>query len=221
MKFLIALILIFLPTLTFASSLTKQEACSYPEGIHAEEVYVLWPGKLVKVDEFLKKWGFIYYFIHTFPDQNSLDEYRANGDDPKIIGGYIRNTGSYLVSFDCSRSKVKFHTNVRSLGGIAYGEFHWVSGNLLSYSLVWANRDPCKTGPDSILDMRTMIPLRIDTFQWIPRSTQEICVGRSMYRNVTDGVIQFDIEEYHRATEESFYSRYQYQINTRKIKKIW
>jgi hypothetical protein len=41
-----------------------------------------------------------------------------------------------------------------------------------------------------------------------------------MYKNVTNGVIQFDIEEYHRATEESFYSRYQYQINTRKIKKI-
>lgn len=85
-KILFTLFLLF-PTLTFASGLSKQYACDYAEGIHQNEVYILWPGKFVRVDEFLKKDGFLYYFIHTFPDQKSLDGYRQNEGDPNAENG--------------------------------------------------------------------------------------------------------------------------------------
>jgi hypothetical protein len=103
---------LILPSLTDAAGLTKQEACTYPEGIHKEQVYILWPGKIVQTDEFLKKDGFLYYFIHTFADRNSLRQYNQIGN---FGDGIIRNTGSYFVSFDCARSKVKFYPQIRSL----------------------------------------------------------------------------------------------------------
>lgn len=43
MKYLILLALFLFPTLSFASGLSKQDACAYPEGIHQNEVYILWP----------------------------------------------------------------------------------------------------------------------------------------------------------------------------------
>lgn len=197
-----------------ASGLSKQDACSYPDGIHGESVYIYWPGKLVHVDEFLKKDGFLYYFIHTFPNKDSLVYYRDSGDTS------FKNSGSYLASYDCARSKVKFYPNVRSLGGTAYGKFNWIADNYLSYSLVGNGRDPCATGPDTILDLRTMTNLRLDRLVGIPRSTTNVCVGRSAFKSIETGVLQFDIEEHHWDTEESFYSRYQYSLITRKLKKI-
>ncbi len=80
MKFLLFSTFFLFPALIFASGMTKQEACTYPDGIIREEVYVLWPGKLPQIDEFLKKDGFLYYFIHTFPDSNSLSAYRDTGN---------------------------------------------------------------------------------------------------------------------------------------------
>lgn len=219
-KILLALFLLF-PILSFASGLSKQDACDYAEGIHQNEVYILWPGKFVRVDEFLKKDGFLYYFIHTFPDQKSLDGYRQNEGDPNAANGYIRNTGSHFASFDCARSKVRFYPNIASVNGTAYGKLNWISGNILSYSLVGTSRDPCTTGPDTILDMTRMTNIRFDRFTGLPKSTKDICIGRSTFKNMAGGVIQFDIEEHHWDTDESFYSRYQYQFSIRKLKKIW
>jgi hypothetical protein len=79
MRILLFLIILLFPALTFASGMTKQDACSYRDGIHREEVYVLWPGKLPQIDEFLKQDGFLYYFIHTLPDSDSLSAYRDLG----------------------------------------------------------------------------------------------------------------------------------------------
>lgn len=219
-RILILFTLLFFPTLSFASGLTKQDACGYPLGIHQNEVYILWPGKFVRVDEFLKKEGFLYYFIHTFPDQQALDGYRKNEGNPNAMNGYIRNTGSYLASFDCSRSKVRFYSNISSSNGTTYGKLNWINGNILSYSLIRADRDPCTTGPDTILDMTRMVNMRFDRFTGLPKSTKDVCVGRSMFRNIENNAIQFDIEEHHWKTEESFYSRYQYSLTTKKIKKI-
>ena len=218
MNFLLSFLLLLLfPTLTFASGMTKQEACEYPEGIAREEVYVLWPGKLPQIDGFLKKEGFLYYFIHTFSDRNTLSAYRDAGN---TSWGFIRNTGSYLVSYDCTKSKVKFYPSIRSLGGTAYGKLNWISGNFLSYSLAWDERDPCKIWPDALLDIQSMAPLKIDRLSGLPRSTEAICIGRGAYKNIKDGIVQFDIEEHTWETEESFYSRYQYYLSTKKLKKI-
>lgn len=172
------------------------------------------------MDEFLKKEGFLYYFIHTFSDQNGLDAYRYNEANPNSANGYIKNTGSYLASFDCARSKVKFYPNIASVSSTAYGKLNWISGNTLSYSLVATNRNPCTTGPDTILDMTRMMNMRFDRFAGLLKSTEDICIGRSMFKNVSSGVIQFDIEEHHWKSEESFYARYQYSFSTGKLKKI-
>lgn len=197
-----------------ATGLSKQDACDYPDGIHGDSIYIYWPGKLVHVSEFLKKDGVLYYFIHTFSDKNTLAYFRDSGDTS------VRNAGSYLASYNCARSKVKFYPNVRSLGGTAYGKFNWISDSFLSYSLVGKERNPCTTGPDTILDLRTMTNLRLDRIPGIPRSTTDICVGRSYFKNISSSLLQFDIEEHHWATEESFYSRFQYNILTKKLKKI-
>lgn len=197
-----------------ASSLSKQDACLYSDGIHKESVYIYWPGKFVHVSEFLKKDGFLYYFIHTFPNKESLVYYKDSGDTS------FKNSGSYLASYDCARSKVKFYPNIQSRGGTAYGKFNWISGSYLSYSLVGKERDPCTTGPDTILDLRTMVNLRLDRLIGIPRSTANVCIGRSFFKTISDSLLQFDIEEHHWDTEESFYSRFQYNLLTKKLKKI-
>jgi hypothetical protein len=220
MKFLLLFILSLFPALAFASGMTKQEACAYPDGIHREEVYVLWPGKIVQIDEFLKKDGFLYYFIQSFPSWDMRDRYRSNGNNPETSYGYVRTAGSYFVSFDCTRSKVKFYPHIRSGVGTAFGRIHWISGQYLDFSLVGDGRDPCTTGPDSLLDLSTMALLRIDKLQSLPRSTTAICVGRSPYKNTQANTIQFDIEQYQHDTEESFYSRYQYHFSQKKLKKI-
>lgn len=220
MKLLFFLLFLLLPTLTFASSLSKQEACAYPDGIVRESVYILWPGKIVQVDEFVKKDGFLYYFIHIFPDQEAVDTYRANANNADTRQSSVKNEGSFFASYDCSRSKVKFSSHIRSLEGTAYGKLNWIAGQYLSYSLIGRDRDPCTTWPDMILDMKTMTNLRFDTTMRLLKSSKNICVGRSMYKSLEDGKMQFDIEQYQRDTEESFYSRYQYQFSTKKLKKV-
>ena len=75
-KLLLLILLIILPNISHASSLSKQEACSYTDGIHREEVYVYWPGKQPQIDEFLKYDGKLYYFIQVLPDAKSLGNYR-------------------------------------------------------------------------------------------------------------------------------------------------
>ena len=218
--YIFSIILLFSSTVIFASSLSKQEACSYPDGIVRESVYILWPGKIVQVDEFVKKDGFLYYFINVFPDQETVDAYRANGNNADTRQISVKNEGSFFASYDCSRSKVKFYSHIRSLGGTAYGKLNWIAGQYLSYSLIGRDRDPCTTWPDMILDMKTMTNLRFDTTMRLLKSSKKICVGRSMYKSIEDGKMQFDIEQYQRDTEESFYSRYQYQFSTKKLKKV-
>ncbi len=214
------LIIVLFPVVASTAGMTKQDACSYPDGIYQEQLYILWPGKIVQVDEFVKKDGFLYYFINVFPDQETVDAYRANANNADTRHSSVKNDGSFLASYDCSRSKVKFYSNIRSLGGTAYGKLNWLAGRYLSYSLLSRGRDPCTTWPDMLIDMDRMTNLRLDKTMRFLRSTPNICIGRSMYKSVEDGKIQFDIEEYHRDTEESFYSRYQYQFTTKKLKKI-
>ncbi len=205
------------PCFTLASWLTKQQACDYPTGLYDEEVYVLWPGKIPYIESFVKKDGFLYYFIHTFPDRDNERAYRDAG---KVAGSYVKNSGSYFVSYDCARSKVKFHTAIRSLGGTSYGSWNWFSWRYLSYSLVPYDRDACSTPPDTLLDTLSMTALRLDRLLWLPRTTNLKCVGRSKYKPLDDGVVQFDIEEHIWKTEESFYSRYQYSLLNQKLRKI-
>ena len=76
MKKLLLLIFLLIPSISHASSLSKQEACGYTDGIHREEVYVYWPGKQPQIDEFLKYDGKLYYFIQVLPDAKSLGNYR-------------------------------------------------------------------------------------------------------------------------------------------------
>lgn len=182
MKYLILFLILLFPTLTSAAGMSKQDACAYPDGIHYEEVYVLWPGKLPQIDAFLKKNGFLYYFIHTFPDTESLAAYRDAGNRDM---GIIKNTGSYFVSYECARSKVKFHTNIRSTEGTTYGKLHWIHGDILDYSLTPRSRRPCATPPDSLLALSTIKKLSPDTRKGIPRTTSKSCVARSQYKVTT------------------------------------
>lgn len=217
-KIFLLISLFFFPLFASAAGISKQDACAYPEGIHKQDMYILWTGEFAQVDEFLKRWNTLYYFIHTFPSQKNLDEYRING---RSSGNFIQNSGSYFVSFDCARSKVTFHKHIRALGGTAYGKLNWISWQYLSYSLVSANRDPCSVWPDTILDVSTLKVLPIDRIAGIPRTTRDVCVWRSMYRNRQDGTVQFDIEQHYWSSNESYYSRYEYRFTTKKLKKIW
>lgn len=182
MKFLLLFLIFFFPILASAAGMSKPDACAYPDGIHYEEVYVLWPGKLPQIDAFLKKNGFLYYFIHTFADADSLAAYRDAGNRDL---GIIRNTGSYFVSYDCTRSKVKFHPQVRSTEGTTYGKLHWIHGDILDYSLTPRTRRPCTTPPDSLLVLSTIKKLSPDTRKGIPRTTSKSCVARSQYKVTT------------------------------------
>lgn len=221
MKKLLLLIFVFLfPALTSATSLLKNEACRYDDGIHRESLYVYWPGKYPTVDEFVKKNGKLHYFIQVFPTASSLDRYRTAGNSPYTNVGFIRNSGSYLVSYDCARSKVEFSPWIRSTRGDQYGNFNWIDGEYLSYSFPKLTAiNTCKEWPDSILSLRSMINIPL-SFAWIPRSTGNICIARWPYKSLGNGKIQFDIEKHDTTTDESWYSRYQYEIITKKLRKI-
>lgn len=214
--FLFLLVLIF-PALSFAAGMTKQEACMYEDGIYREEVYVLWPDKLPQIDGFLKKNGFLYYFIHTFPDTESLAAYRDAGNRDL---GYIKNTGSYFVSFDCARSKVKFYPSIRSIEWTTYGKLNWINGDYLDYSLVSRYHDPCITSPDALISVSNIKKLNPDKTRWLAHSNTLTCVARSPYKLISDGLIEWETEQQKRSTEESFYSKYQYTFLTNKLKKI-
>jgi hypothetical protein len=163
MKFLLLIILAFFPTLTFAGGLMKQEACKYEEGIHWDPIYVYWPGELPRVDGFLKKDNKLYYFIHIFSSGKNIDQYVESDNNPYTKYGFIRNKASYMVSYDCSRSKVKFLPYLRSTRGDQYGKFLWIDGDILSYSITSHNpKSPCKFGDDIIMDMKTMARHQIE-----------------------------------------------------------
>lgn len=216
-KIFLALFLFCFPALSFAAGMTKEEACAYPEGIHHAEVYVLWPGKLPQIDSFLKKEGFLYYFIHTFPDSDSLAAYRDAGNRDL---GVIKNTGSYFVSFDCARSRVKFYPSVRSIEGTTYGKLNWVYGDYLDYTLVPRLRNACIIAPDSLIRLSNMRKITPDKTYGIPRSNPAICVARSSYKATSPGVIEWETEQQDRVTKESFYTKYSYTFALEKVKKI-
>jgi hypothetical protein len=72
-----------------AVSLSKQEACAYPEGIHWDPIYVYWPGELPRVDGFLKKDNKLYYFIHIFFSGKNIDQYVESDNSPYTKYGFI------------------------------------------------------------------------------------------------------------------------------------
>ena len=223
MKLFFLFIILFLPSISHASSLSKQEACAYRDGIHREEVYVYWPGKQPQIDEFLKYDGKLYYFIQVLPDAKSLGSYRKAWNSPYTDVGFIRNSGSYFVTFDCARSKVDFSSTPKmySTRGDQYGRLNWIDGKYLSYSFpILGSRNTCRDWPDAIMDMSTMGDIAIERVSWMPRSTKDICVARWLYKSLPGGKLQFDLETHDILSGESWYSRYMYQIDTRKLKKI-
>ena len=221
MKHLLFLILFLFPALTFASGISKQDACQYPDGIHREEMYIYWPGEYVQVDEFLKIGSKLRYFIHTFPARSSLDLYRASGNSPLTSGGFIANKGSYFVTYDCGRSKVEFSDTVRATDGLSYGKLNWIDDRYLDFSWIRSgNINSCENIPDYIYDVYLNRYVIVGKRSELPHSGKNICVARSKYQNIAPGKIQFDIEKYDMATKESWYSRYQYQFSNKKLKKI-
>ncbi len=220
-KLLLILIFLLFPTLTSATSLLKNEACAYEDGIHHESLYVYWPGKYPTVDEFVKKDEKLHYFIQVFPTAESLDRYRKAGNSPYTTYGFIRNSGSYLVSFDCARSKVSFSTKIRSTKWDQYGSFNWIDGEYLSYSFPrLLSRNSCKQWPDSLVIFPDFYEIFAEAEKTYPKSTKDICYARSVYKSLGGEKVQFDIEKHDNKTNESWYSRYHYEMNTGKLKKI-
>lgn len=219
-KLLLLIIVLFFPAITSATSLLKNEACSYEDGIHRESLYVYWPGKYPTVDEFVKKNGKLHYFIQVFPTASSLDRYRVAGNSPYSTYGFIKNSGSYLVSYDCARSKVEFSPYIRSTRWDQYGKFSWIDGDYLDYTFAKLTAmNTCYDWPDTVMSLLTLrnIPLY---FSGIPRSTKDVCIARWPYKSLGDGNIQFDIEKHDNTTDESWYSRYQYEISSKKLRKV-
>ncbi len=219
-KLLLIFIILAFPTLAHATSLLKNDACTYPDGIHREELYIYWPGEYPQVDEFLKYQGKLYYFIHNFSSSEMLGRYRKAGNSPYSEYGFIKNKWAFFVTFDCARSKVTFSPTIRSASGDVYGKFYWLDRWYLSYSFLHLlKRNTCTTWPDTIVTVPAFSPIRIEKEKAYPKSTKSLCYARGPYKSLGDGRIQFDIEQHDQSTGESWFSRYQYQLDTKKLKK--
>ncbi len=199
----------------------KPEACGFADGIHRKELYIYWPGEYPQVDEFLKYRGKLYYFIHKFPSALSLSRYQDAGNSPYSKYGFIRNTWAYFVTFDCARSKVEFSPTIRSTAWDAYGKFYWLDRRYLSYSFTrLEKRNACTEWPDKLIALPDFSSLLIEKQSGYPNSTEDVCYARGPYKFLGDGKVQFDVEKYDPSTGESWFSRYQYQLDTSKLKKI-
>jgi hypothetical protein len=222
MKFVLLILFFFLvPFTTFAGWLSKQDACKYEEWIHWEPIYIYWPWELPRVDGFLKKNNKLYYFIHIFPSAKAIDGYVGSDNSPYSKLGFIKNKASYMVEYDCSRSKVKFLPYLRSTRGDQYGKFHWIDGDTLSYSITSSNeKSPCKFAEDVIMNMATMEKYPIEKSQNYPPASKGFCLTRSAYKNKWNGIIRFQVEKYKITTKESWFSLYEYDLKKRLLNQI-
>lgn len=205
----------------FASGLSKQEACKYEEGIHWDPLYIYWPWELPRVDGFLKKDNKLYYFIHIFPSAKAINQYVESDNSPYSKYGFIKNKASYMVSFDCSRSKVKFLPYLRSTRGDQYGKFHWLDGDTLAYTITSYNaKSPCKYADDVIMNMSTMEKYPIETNPNYPIPPKGYCLMRAPYKNRGNSVVRFQIEKYKIETKESWFSLYEYDLKKQFLSQI-
>lgn len=220
-NFFLFILLLAFPLFSHALGLMKTDACGYADGIHREELYIYWPDEHPQVDEFLKYKGKLYYFIHNFPSSEALARYRKAGNSPYSEYGFIRNKWAFFVTFDCARSKVEFSPTIRSTSGDMYGKFYWLDRTYLSYTFThMLRRNTCTEWPDTLVSLPDFSPLLLEKERWYPKSTKDMCYARGPYKSLGDGRVQFDVERHDPSTGESWFSRYQYQIDTRKLKKI-
>lgn len=214
-------ICIFAPFVVEWAWLSKKEACAFEEWIHWDPIYIYWPGELPRVDGFLKKNNKLYYFIHIFPSAEAIDGYVESDNSPYSKLGFIKNKASYMVEFDCSRSKVKFLPNLRSIRGDQYGKFHWIDGDILSYSITSNNaKSTCKYADDILMNMATMEKYPIEGSKNYPEASKGFCISRSAYKNKWNGIIRFQVEKYKIATKESWFSLYEYDLKKRYLSQI-
>jgi hypothetical protein len=206
---------------SYAIGLLKKEACAYPEWIHRLPLYVYWPNELPHVDDFLKKDNKLYYFIHIFPSAEAINRYIESDNSPYTKSGFIKNKASYMVTYDCSRGKVKFLPQLRSTRWDQYGKFHWLDGDILSYSITSYNaKDTCKFADDVIMDMKTLEKYPIEKSKNYPESSVWFCLTRTPYKNRGNGILRFQIEKYKIATKESWYSLYEYNLSKRILTQV-
>lgn len=222
MKFFISLFLLSIPSLIFASALSKQEACKYPDGIHWDPLYIYWPGELPRVDGFLKKDGFLYYFIHIFPSGSSLERYVINGNNPYTPKyGFVRNKAAYFVSFHCSRSKVRFSPILRSFRWDQYGKLLWTEWKYVGYSITRENqKSSCKFADDTILDISTHTRKDIEKHPLYPHAWQGECITRTPFRYSKWWFVEFTLERRILKTQESYYTRYRYNLEEQSLEKL-
>lgn len=205
----------------YATALLKNEACKYEEGIHREPLYIYWPGELPRVDWFLKKDNKLYYFIHIFPSAQAIDRYVESDNSPYTKYGFIKNKASYMVQYDCSRSKVKFLPYLRSTRGDQYGKFHWIDGDILSYTITSYNaKSPCKYADDIIMNMKNMEQYPIEKSPNYPTVLDWYCLTRTPYKNRGKWIIRFQVEKYKISTKESWFSLYEYNLEKRFLSQI-
>lgn len=206
---------------TDALGLMKKEACAYSEGIHRMPIYVYWPWELPHVDSFLKKDNRLYYFIHIFPSLDAIKRYEASDNSPYSKLGFIKNKASYMVSYDCSRGRVKFLPYLRSTRWDQYGKLHWIDGDVLSYTITSYNaKSACTYADDVIMDMKTMEKYPIEKSPNYPIASKGFCLTRTPYKNRGNGIIRFQIEKYKIATKESWFSLYEYDLKKRILNQI-
>ncbi|GAB0174688.1 MAG: hypothetical protein HHAS10_05670 [Candidatus Altimarinota bacterium] len=220
-SFLLFLCLLLFPSFVLASTLSKKEACSYPEGIHRDPLYIYWPGELPRVDGFLKKDNKLYYFIHIFPNTDAINRYIESDNSPYTKYGFISNKASYMVQYDCSRSRVKFLPYLRSTRGDQYGKFHWIDGDILSYTITSYNaKSSCKYADDIIMDMKTLERYKIENDKNYPNAPNGYCLTRTPYKNQGNMIVRFQVEKYKISTKESWFSLYEYDLKKKFLSQI-
>jgi hypothetical protein len=110
---------------------------------------------------------------------------------------------------------------MRSKGGDMYGKFYWLDRKYLSYSFTHLlTRNTCTEWPDKLTSLPDFSPISLENLSGYPRSTGGVCYARWPYKFLGDGKVQFDFEKHDPSTGESWFSRYQYQLDMAKLKKI-
>lgn len=223
-KKLFSLIILLIPvwiTNVNAGGMSKQEACKYNEWIHGKSIYIYWPGELPRVDGFLKKDNNLYYFIHIFPSTEAIDHYIESDNSPYTKYGFIYNKASYMVQYDCSRSRVRFLPYLRSTRGDQYGKLRWIDGDILSYTITSYNaKSSCKYADDVIMNMKTLEQYKIEEDENYPTAPKGYCLTRTPYKNQWNMIVRFQVEKYKISTKESWFSLYEYDLNKKLLSRV-
>ncbi len=212
MKKFLLLILLF-PLSVSAIGISKQVACNQPNGINLKPIYILWPGEIPYVDSFVKYNGKLYYFIQKFASAKARNIYIKNGNSPLANNGFITNKWSFLVEYDCARSKVDF-LPIQDTSGLGHGKFLWNNGRWVDYSFTHPNRTPsCKIQQDTILNLETQNRANIDSIlKQYPESTKSGCYTRDIYTYTGNDTVVFRVERKNLSTKESFFYPYAYDL---------